>query len=210
MTAGQAFFRGHSRKTSTKRRLGKAVRIVTLAALSMKYNKRITILIALSFSLIALILLFSYFWQDDEKTHQQEINQTRNPRNGSTGRNPVIRQNKASAENASYSRYRGDIRLNDPSALLDSITANLGGDDSGDLYLEVIEAYKTNDWQKMLDFVAVVPPGAARDRALNKAFDRLAREHPDIWPDSIGVCQKARLFEGIVMQVLFLPLASPA
>lgn len=50
----------------------------------------------------------------------------------------------------------------------------------------MIEAYKTNDWQKMLDFVAVVPPGAARDRALNKVFDRLAREHPDIWPDSIG------------------------
>jgi hypothetical protein len=68
-----------------------------------------------------------------------------------------------------------------PDDIIDSLYSRFKGEELVNAYFSIVDAYDAVSWEKMLEFVAVLPPGEASERAFNRAIRRLSKEHPEIW-----------------------------
>lgn len=101
--------------------------------------------------------------------------------------------------------FEYDITL-DPIDLYAELSRDYTGSDLGDIAATAVRAYPREQWESMLKFIALLPPGSMTDLASGTAQSRLVTEHPELWPERVDTFKD--VFSDTQMATLTLRYAS--
>lgn len=83
-------------------------------------------------------------------------------------------------------QYGLDYDLNsEPDVLIELLMQSLSGDDLKKAIAHTVLAFPSDQWQRMLEFVAAIPPGELVEHSVGTAQTRLVNEHSELWPSAI-------------------------
>ena len=71
-----------------------------------------------------------------------------------------------------------------PEDLLQHIDSSYDEASRSGKYREAVSAFPPGEWRRMLDFLAMIPPGSIGNSAENKAAQKIIQENPDVWLNS--------------------------